>query len=130
MRVDLRKASCLGGNSGNRGDEMSWYAVSTLFKSFHRIAIGESIWEERIFLANAGSPEEAEKIISRQAISDNLTYPVDSKEGGLSNDEVTWKFQAITSTFEILDDELISGTEIFSRHLKDEEAQSLFTKFD
>jgi hypothetical protein len=101
-----------------------WYAVSLLYKSTHIPTERKpTIWEESIVLVQAGSETEARDRAERIGKSGTRTYEV---EGGL----VIWNLEQIERVYAINDDEIHSGSEVFSRFLRDSEVASLLTPFD
>jgi hypothetical protein len=101
-----------------------WYAVSLLYKSVHVPAESkETLWEERILLMQTETEAEARDQAEKMARSGEHAYDV---EDGF----VTWTFEQIESVFSIRDEELRSGSEVFSRFLRDSEVKSLLTPFD
>ena len=101
-----------------------WYAVSLLYKSIHIPAESkETLWEERILLMQAGTELEARDQAEKKARSGEHEYDV---EGGF----VKWTFERIESVYLIRDEELRSGSEVFSRFLRDSEVKSILTPFD
>ncbi len=101
-----------------------WYAVNILYRSEHiPTETKPTIWEESILLIEAGSEEEARSEGERIARAGTHTYEV---EDGL----VIWSFEQIERVCSIDREELRSGTEVFSRFLRDSEVRSLLTRFD
>lgn len=101
-----------------------WYAVSLLYKSIHVPSEPkETLWEERILLMQTGTESEAREQAEKVAKSGEHAYDV---EDGV----VTWAFERIESVFSIRDEEIRSGSEVFSRFLRDSEVKSLSTPFD
>lgn len=74
-------------------------------------------------LIEAGSEAEARDGAERIGKSGTRTYEV---EGGL----VIWNFERIERVYPIDEDEIHSGSEVFSRFLRDSEVASLLTPFD
>jgi hypothetical protein len=101
-----------------------WYAVSLLYKSAHVPAeLKETLWEERILLMQTGDESEARDQAEKMARLREHAYDV---EDGF----VTWTFERIESVFSIRDEELRSGSEVFSRFLRESEVKSMLTPFD
>jgi hypothetical protein len=101
-----------------------WYAANLLFQSTHIPTESKpTIWEESVRLVQARSEAEAREVAERIGRSKVQTYQV---EDGL----VIWKFDRVERIYCILDDELRSGSEVFSRFLRDSEVRSLLTPFN
>jgi|SRR6185312_3976345 hypothetical protein len=101
-----------------------WYAVNILYRSQHVPTESKpTIWEESILLIEASSEEEARSQGERLGKSGTRTYEV---EDGL----VIWSFEQIERVYAIGREELRSGTELFSRFLKDSEVKSLLKRID
>lgn len=101
-----------------------WYTVNLLYKSTHIPTEPKpTIWEERILLIGAESEAEARDKAEQIGNSSAQTYQV---EDGL----VVWNFERIERVYAIEKEELSSGTEVFSRFLRDSEVTSLLTPFD
>ena|ERR1700722_6596207 len=101
-----------------------WYAVSLLYKSVHIPTEAKpTLWEESIRLIQAGTESEARDEAEKIGRSREHTYEV---EDGV----VTWNFERIESVFLIRGEEPRSGSEVFSRFLRDSEVESLLTPFD
>jgi hypothetical protein len=100
------------------------YTVSLLFRSLRNgVFLPENLWEEFLVLVHAASLKEAEKKASQIGCLRKLSYNTD--DGA----ELTWEFFKIERVFEI-DGPLENGTEVFSRHLRNAEVESLLTRFD
>jgi hypothetical protein len=102
-----------------------WYGINLLFKSIHDPATSENepLWEESILLIEAASEEEARQTGARLGRSKNHEYI------SASGDLVKWRFEKVESVCEILDDTISSGTEVFSRFLRESEVESILTPF-
>jgi len=102
-----------------------WYGVNLLFKSVHDQASSnhEPLWEESVFLVEAASDEEA-----RQA-GEHLGKSKEHEYISATGDLVKWRFERVESVFGILDDAISSGTEVFSRFLRESEVESILTPF-
>ncbi|WP_414703814.1 DUF4288 domain-containing protein [Povalibacter sp.] len=101
-----------------------WFAVSLFYESQHSPDLRSSpLWEESICLVDTPTQEDAvlagEEIGKRRASS----YLVDSAT-------VSWVFRGVQRAYPIESDEIASGVEVFSRFLRDSEAQSLLTPFE
>ena len=101
-----------------------WYAANLLFQSAHiPTESNPTLWEESVRLIQASSEAEARELAVTIGRSEVQTYQV---EDGL----VIWKFDRVERIYAILDEELRSGSEVFSRFLRDSEVRSLLTPFD
>lgn len=102
---------------------MKWFVASLLFESTHStITIVERLWEDRLILIQADELALArEKALLIGATSEH-TYV------GEYGNVVSWKFRQIERIFEIAEENLVSGIEVFSRFLLPAEAASLLSK--
>jgi Domain of unknown function (DUF4288) len=102
-----------------------WYTVSLLLKSRHLNQPSEQdwLWEESIVLVQAENEDDARRAGERIGKSKELEYV------SATGDQVRWTFETIESVCEILDDTITSGTEVFSRFLRNEEVDSILTPF-
>ena len=102
-----------------------WYSASLLYESVHnQMAREESIWEEQIVLISADTDAEARA--QAELIGKNAEVMYTSA----TQDQVRWAFREVQSVFQLLDQELKSGAEVFSRFLRASEARSLLTPFE
>jgi hypothetical protein len=101
-----------------------WFAASLLFKSVH-VPSGArpALWEESIRLIHAATEADAQKEAERIGRAEKVAYQAQS-------DLVFWTFEGVERLFAIDDDQLLHGTELFSRFLRDSEVSSLLTPFD
>lgn len=107
---------------------MSWYTVNLLFKATPSVAHdAESLWEERIVLINADGEEEVKEIAVRLGKQGEHSYPVKNSKG--EENIINWTFERIERIHYIEEDTLISGTELFTRFLRDSEVKSILTPF-
>ena len=101
-----------------------WYAANLLFQSTHIPSESKpAIWEESVRLIQARNEIEARELAERMGRSKVQSYQV---EDGL----VIWRFDRVERIYPILDDDLRSGSEVFSRFLRDSEVKSLLTPFN
>lgn len=111
---------------GDKDAQTAWKLLNDnrLYRSEHiPTETKPTIWEESILLIKAGTEEEARSEGERLGRSGARTYEV---EDGL----VVWSFEQIERVYAIGREELRSGTELFSRFLKDSEVKSLLKRFD
>ncbi len=103
---------------------MPLYSVSLLFKSEHaKKPDTDPLWEERIVLVKANSEEDAKRDglrIGKQA----------EHEYAVIGDTVRWTFVQNERVYQIEDENLKNGTELFSRFLRDSEVKSILTPFE
>jgi len=109
---------------------MAFYSVSCLLKGVHisRPHL-ESLWEENIFLVEAGNENEAKKKGEEYARKDEAEYEVEDGKPGEPRGKLRWTFMQVESVYDIDTKEIRSGTELFSRFLRDSEVSSLLTPF-
>src|SRR2546429_32691 len=102
-----------------------WYGVNLLFKSVHNQtpSDNEPLWEESVCLVEAASEEEAHQSGERLGRSKEHEYI------SATGDLVKWRFEKVESVYGILDDAISSGTEVFSRFLRESEVASILTPF-
>jgi hypothetical protein len=81
------------------------------------------LWEESIVLVEAGSEQDARHQAERLGLLGNHGY-------GSESGHVEWKFERVERIYPIDAAEVGSGTEVFSRFLRDSEVKSLLTPFD
>lgn len=79
------------------------------------------MWEESIILIEASTSEQALEKANAIGIDRTCSYKT------ISGDELAWHFFKVERIFEV--DELCDGAEIFSRHLRNSEVESLLTPF-
>jgi hypothetical protein len=101
----------------------NFYTASLLFRSVRDGATVPELWEESLVFIRANSSEEALARAREIGYARELAYTAIDKS------KVVWKFFKVERVFEVMD-ELIDGAEIFSRHLRNSEVESLLTPFD
>ena len=102
-----------------------WYAASLMFEGIHPGQVPEqSLWEESIRLFEATDEDAAKRMAESAAQKNSVTFATDK------GDSVEWKFVRIERIFEIGDEPVKSGSEVFSRFLRASEVASLFTPFE
>jgi hypothetical protein len=75
------------------------------------------------YIVNVKSTQNAEYLVKQIVLKDNCTYK------NFREENVIWQFDSIERIEEILASEIISGTEIFSRFLRQSEVNSLKRNF-
>ena len=110
---------------------MAWYAASVLLKGNHlsRPQVNP-LWEEKILMIQASSEEEARHEAARIGKNSECEYDVADGKAGHPPGRLRWNFQAVERVICIEGQQLVSGTEVFNRFLRDSEAISLLTPFD
>ncbi|KQU71209.1 hypothetical protein ASE08_19230 [Rhizobacter sp. Root16D2] len=83
-----------------------------------------NLWEESLILVAGGSAEEAEEKAAALALTRQSSYVA------MDGAHVDWVFFKVERVFEILDTPLCDGSELFSRHLRHSEVQSMLVPFD
>jgi len=101
-----------------------WFTASLLFKAEHLgVSNYTPLWEELVILFQAISESDAEAKAAAYGQSHQHEYTND--EGTL----IRWRFQKVERVCAIESTTLEDGTELFSRFLRDSEAQSLLVPF-
>lgn len=118
--------------------QVNWYAVKVLFESVHSgkplpdkvdehyYNNDEKLFEESIILVKAATIEQACTIAREQAKQSEHEYS--NAYGQL----VKWKLVNILHAFELNDDEIENGTEIYSRFIhakKENNIQDIITRY-
>lgn len=83
----------------------------------------EPLWEERIILVDVEDEKEAAETATKLAVDHETSFKTTS--GAL----VSWKFVQVERVF-LIDDNLSSGAELFSRFLRQSEVKSMLIPFD
>ena len=97
-----------------------WFCVCALSIAEHdQKRPVDALWEEQFFLVDAESTEDALVKGEQFARAGGARYR------NAAGEMVHWKFEKIESAHELLDQELKSGTEVFSRFLREGQVQSL-----
>jgi len=100
-----------------------FYSVSLFFKGLHEDGT-QKVWEERIILIDA----EDESQVEKKAKSLANEYEVEYRTA--NGDLLKWVFVDIGSIFEIESSQIEGGVELFSRFIKESEAESLLAPFE
>jgi hypothetical protein len=101
-----------------------WYSANLLFRSIHTPAESkQTVWEESVRLIQARTEVEAKHEAEKIGKSCAHSYEV---EGGT----VQWIFERVERLFAIADEDLRTGSEVFSRYLRDSEVKSILTPFE
>lgn len=109
---------------------MAWYTASVFLKGNHLSRPQVTpLWEEKLFLIQAASEEEARQEAARIGKDSECEYDVTDGKPGHPPGRLRWNFQAVERVICIESPQLVSGTEVFSRFLRDTEAISLLTPF-
>jgi hypothetical protein len=101
-----------------------WYCASIFFISERDANPGlGSLWEERLVLVDALDEITAKETAT--SLGQEFRAPYKNQEGI----SVSWRFVKVERLYAITDDQLKTGTELFSRFLRDTEAKSLMLPF-
>lgn len=104
-----------------------WYAASLFMKGTHIIAPPvQPLWEESIVLIEAPNVPAATGKAREIGRSKEHKYYVDQP----SRHEMQWEFVRVERVYEVDGSVPSCGLEVFSRFLRDSEAQSLLIPFD
>jgi len=100
-----------------------WYSASLLFRAVHPTdRDSDWLWQDSIVLMNASDEEAARQ--RAEAIGRDHEHEYQTTSG-----TVRWEFVRVERLCEI-EGELRDGTELFSRFLRESEAESLIKPFD
>ena len=102
--------------------QINWYTVKLLFESIHsgnpipykideHYLANEKLFEESIILVKAITMEQAKEVAEELANKSEHDY------FNAYGELVKWQFVSILHVFELNDDELTTGTEIYSRFI-------------
>jgi Domain of unknown function (DUF4288) len=101
-----------------------WYTANLLYRSIHTPTDSKpTVWEESVRLIQARNETEARQEAEVIGRAEAHGYEV---EGGT----VVWVFERVERLFAITDEQLRSGSEVFSRYLRDSEVKSLLIPFE
>lgn len=102
-----------------------WYTASLMFEGIHDIQPGlVGLWEEVIVLIQADTEAEVERAAQALGVSKEHEYYVSEPARHL----LRWRFARIDRICPV-EEALTSGAEVFSRFLRQEEAESLRNPF-
>ncbi len=103
-----------------------WYGVSLLLcGETPSRTTRDLLWEESIVLVQAVSEDEAN--LQGERIGREMEIEYDSASG----EHIHWTFHRVCKIHEIQEQDIFqTGTEVFSRFLRNSEAQSLMTPFN
>ena len=101
-----------------------WFCVCVLSVAEHdQKHPPDALWEEQLFLVDAESEEDARMKGEQFAEAERAKYR------NAAGEMIEWKVEKIESVHQIMDEELKSGTEVFSRFLRERQVQSLLEPF-
>ena len=100
------------------------FSVSLLFENISDPNPDNRLWEESIVLIEADSEEKARFEAETVGKSHEVTYH--TRDGGHAD----WRFIRIERVYDLDDNELVHGCEVFSRFLRKSEVDSLLTPFE
>lgn len=101
-----------------------WYSVSLLFVAEHPDEHdADPIWEQSIVLFQADDEMGAERLALELGKAQEIEYL------NLAGQRVCWRFTQVERVCLIKEEALGSGTELFSRFLKNADVKSLLTPF-
>jgi hypothetical protein len=86
--------------------------------------VPSNLWEESIVLLQVPSSEEALEKAEKIGRSRSISYKTSD------GDELTWEFFKVLQVFQISEEQFDEGIELFSRHLRTSEVDSLLVPFD
>lgn len=103
---------------------MTWFTASLFFRSAHSSpSKDEPLWEETIRLIDATCEEDALEKAKALGKSLELSYRVSA------SDSVAWQFVCVERVNALDANVFKAGEELFSRFLRNSEAESLLTAF-
>ena len=99
-----------------------YYSVNLMYKS-ESTDSGPPLWEERIILVSAIDEIEAEEKAKKNAVEYECEYTASDSV------KVAWKFYQVERVC-LIEDNIEDGVELFSRFLRQSEAESILTPFE
>ena len=99
-----------------------YYSVNLMYKS-ESTDSEPPLWEERIILVSAMDEIEAEEKAKKSIVTNEWEFTVSDSF------KVTWKFHQVESVC-LIEDNIEDGVELFSRFLRQSEAESILTPFE
>ncbi len=94
---------------------MGWFSVKVLFESVHSDAESmddrEKLFEESIIVLQANSADQAQERAKQHADQMQHGYRV------LSGDWVEWQFVRVLDVFELIEDRVTDGVEVYARFI-------------
>jgi hypothetical protein len=101
-----------------------WYTVSLLSRSRRTPeAENDDLFEESVVLLEATDEQSARLAGEEYARREGVEYR------NLRGERVKWSFERVLSVYDVGEEAPRSGTEVFSRFLRKQEAESLSTPF-
>ena len=100
-----------------------WFTASILYRSKRAKNGSDQLWEESFVLIRASDSDDAlekAKAIGKDGLVEFAT---------VDNDRVRWEFHDVMHIYEVNEDRLEHGTEVFSRFIRESEARSLMIPF-
>jgi hypothetical protein len=102
-----------------------WFGVSLLLcGETPSRKTSDLVWEENIVLVEAASCDEA------KLLGANIGKGMEVEYDSASGEHIHWTFRNVTQVYEIQEQMILrTGAEVFSRFLRNSEAESLTTPF-
>lgn len=94
-----------------------WYSVNVLLRS-------ESLWQESVVLFEASTEDDVRRLSEEYGRRQECEYIAGNGR------RIHWRFAAIQSIHQLESEHITTGVEIFSRFLRQSEAESLLQPFD
>jgi hypothetical protein len=100
------------------------FTVPVFFRSLRNgQSLPANIWEESLYLIRAQAAADA--VVKAEAIAQSRRLEYSTSDG----ERLIWEFFKAGPAYEVFEG-LNDGSEIFSRHLRNSEAESLLTPFE
>src|SRR6266480_3352906 len=100
-----------------------WFSVSLLFENVSDPNPHTRLWEESIIVVNEDDEENARVKAEKIGKAREVTF--ETCTGGYAD----WRFRYIERVYDLGDIDFKHGTEVFSRHLRASEVNSILTPF-